>query len=390
MRINQPGKSYEDKDTFCALKRRILFIIKIFINARFCSQPVTGVQRYAHELVKALDILISKKSIDTNKYSFIMLAPRNIKIIPKLTNIPLNIVGCFRGVLWEQLELPFFSKSGLLINLCNTAPLIKTNSIVTIHDAAVCGVPNAYSKKYKMWYKFLEPILGRRVKKVITDSNFSKNEITDYYAIPSDKIDVVYLGKDHICNIKSDNKILDKYALRGKNYILAVSSASFNKNFHSIAKAAKLLKHEKYKFVIVGGNNSTIFNKYEESFSSEVVRLGYITDSELKALYENASCFVYPSFYEGFGLPPIEAMACGCPVIVSNSASLPEICGDAALYCDPYNVQDIASKIKILMDNVILQEKLKRKGAERVEGYKWERCANKVLSLIMETCAGEN
>lgn len=367
-----------------------VIIIKIFINARFCSQPITGVQRYAHELVKALDILIGKQSIDTNKYSFIMLAPINIKTMPKLKNIPVKIVGNLTGVLWEQLELPFFSKNGLLINLCNSAPIIKTNSIGTIHDASVYGFPNAYSKKFQLWYKFLLPTIGQRVKKIITDSYFSKNEIADYCNIPLNKIVVIYLGKDHVCNIKPDNKILDKYALEKQPFILAVSSMSPNKNFHSIAKAVKLLKYEKYKFVIAGGGNSAIFNECEELLSSEVIRLGYVTDCELKALYENAGCFIYPSFYEGFGLPPIEAMACGCPVIVSNRASLPEVCGDAALYCDPNNVQDIALKIKQVMDNKFLQENLKRKGIEKVKNYKWENCANAVLSLITEVSSGEN
>lgn len=115
--------------------------------------------------------------------------------------------------------------------------------------------------------------------------------------------------------------------------------------------------------------------------------MGYVSDAELRALYEHAACFVYPSFYEGFGLPPLEAMACGCPVIVSNAASLPEVCGDAALYCNPCSPEDIAEKISLLMADPRLREDLRQKGLERAKQFTWEKCARETFAIIEKVLA---
>lgn len=160
-----------------------------------------------------------------------------------------------------------------------------------------------------------------------------------------------------------------------------------NKNFKSIVSAIKLLGNVNYQIVVAGGTNPRVFNK-SEALPPNINYIGYIQDEQLLALYRHAACFIFPSLYEGFGLPPLEAMACGCPVVVSNVASLPEVCGDAALYCNPYDPQDIADKIRRIVTDQDLREQLRQKGFERVKQFSWERCAEETIKVIQEVLEG--
>lgn len=353
----------------------------IYINARFLTQPVTGVQRYALELIKEIDELIKLGKIDA-RYKFMLLAPDDIKYEINLKYISLKKVGCFRGHLWEQMELPYYSRNGLLVNLCNSAPLLKIRQIVVIHDASVYAYPQAYSFTFRTWYKILFRLLGLTSKRIITVSKYSKKEIASKCKIKSDKIIVVYEGNQHILAVKSDDSVLTIHDLSKNAFLLAVSSMNPNKNFDSVVQALSLIGEFDYDVVIAGGKNSKIYGNTDLLGQKNVKLVGYISDEQLRALYENAACFIYPSFYEGFGLPPLEAMACGCPTIVSNAASLPEVCGDASLYCDPHDIHDIASKIRLLLSDGGLQEDLRQKGYQQAKKFSWEKCAEQTMKVI--------
>lgn len=355
---------------------------QIFINARFLSKPISGVERYATELVKALDSLIDWGVIDPKQFSFVLLAPKNVKHELKLKHITIRRVGYFRGHLWEQFESPFYARGGLLINLCNTAPILKRNQIVTIHDAVVFDCPQAYSFAFRLWYKVLWKSLCVVAKKILTVSFFSKKELVKYCRISEEKVQVVYEGAEHVAVLKPDTKVLEKYGLKDKCFLLAVSSLNPNKNFRSIVQAITLLRDVNFDVVVAGGANPKVFCQSQVLFPNNVRYLGYVHDRELRALYEHAYCFIYPSLYEGFGLPPLEAMACGCPVIVSNAASLPEVCGDAALYCDPNSPENIAVKLTSLMSNIALRRALQHKGLERAKQFTWEKCARETFAVI--------
>lgn len=358
--------------------------MKIYINARFLTQSTTGVQRYARGLVKALDRLIGRGEIARSEYDFELLAPREAYDDLYLRHIPLRRVGYLSGHAWEQLELPFYARNGLLLNLCNTGPLLKKRQVATIHDAAVSAAPQGYSLAFRFWYNILLAALGLRAARVITVSAFSKKELVRHFLIKEKKIRVAYPGAEHILAHEPDDFIIDRYRLIYRPFVLVVGSMNPNKNFRAVVRAFELMDDAKFNIIIAGGVNPEVFASTGEPLPAFVRHIGYVTDGELRALYENAACFVFPSLYEGFGLPPLEAMACGCPVVVSGAASLPEVCGEAAVYCNPHKSADIARKIHMIMHYPKLREDLRQKGLKRARHFTWEKTARKTLAVIKE------
>ncbi|OGT14392.1 MAG: hypothetical protein A3F73_10560 [Gallionellales bacterium RIFCSPLOWO2_12_FULL_59_22] len=351
----------------------------IFINGRFLVQPVSGVQRYAREVVLALDGLLAAGEIDCDRYAFEIVVPAGAGNLPSLEHITIRSSGSLRGQAWEQFVLPVISRGGWLLSLCNVGPLFKPRHIVTIHDASVFAFPEAYSTGFRAWYRLALPTLARTAARIITDSHFSEGELVRYCGAPQDKIAVVHLGVDHMNRLQPDYHVLQKHGLGIKPYVLAVGSLSPHKNYMRLAQAFDLLRNEDVDIVIAGGANSMVFSNSVSLSGRDNVRfLGYVNDSELRALYERAHCFVYPSLYEGFGLPPLEAMACGCPTIVSDAASLKEVCGTATLYCNPESHEDIAGKIGLLLADSGLREKLRVAGRNRAGGFRWADTARAI------------
>ncbi|MEM9155360.1 MAG: glycosyltransferase family 1 protein [Cyanobacteria bacterium P01_F01_bin.33] len=359
----------------------------ISINARFLSQRLTGVQRYAFELVKTLDRLLQEGAI-ADDIEFTLIAPSKILTEPQFKCISLKQVGRTSGHLWEQTELPLHTAGVPLVSLCNTAPLVKSKQVLTIHDAAVYGIPEAYSLAFRSWYRFLFSSLGRRLQAVITVSEFSKSELLRYCPIPTEKLHVIYSGREHALASAADESVLSDYHLRDRPYFLAVSSLSPHKNFQGIVAALDVLgdraDRADFDVAIAGGTNPSVFGQSSRLLSDRVKYVGYVSDSQLRALYEHARGFIYPSLYEGFGLPPLEAMSCGCPTLVANAASLPEVCGDAALYCDPHDPADIAAKMRQLLEDDTLCQTLKQKGLDRATQFTWEACAKSTYQVIRD------
>lgn len=362
---------------------------KIYINGRFLSQIVTGVQRYAIEVLQGLDQLIESNLIDRDKYQLIVLIPKNSKATLPLQHISFQTVGKLKGQLWEQLELPFFTFGSVLINLCNTAPMLKRNQIVTIHDASTSANRDNYSKSFALWYNILHQVLSKRTKKIITNSKFSQSELLKYYPFHPEGMTITYLGADHIVNVEEDSSILERYNLAERSYILAVSSVNPNKNFQSVINILDQLTGNK-KVVIVGNMDTPIYNKVNLESKENIVLVGYISDGELKTLYQNAECFIFPSFYEGFGLPPLEAMYCGCPVVSSNTVTMPEVLGDAALYFNPFNSQEIAFQVNKLTENEQLRSLYIEKGYKKSVSYTWRNCSWELFKVIEEIVKNEN
>ncbi|GAB6558547.1 glycosyltransferase family 4 protein [Bacillus mobilis] len=353
--------------------------MNIYINGRFLTQKTTGVQRVAEEIVKKIDDLLVASELEKD-LKVILLVPKNTMKDLKLKRIKIKKIGILKGHLWEQLILPIYTRNHMLINFCNTGPIYKKNQIVMIHDAAVCTYPEGFSKAFLLWYRFLYSKLSKSAKKIITVSNFSKRELVSYFPSMKSKIDVIYNGIDHIWERKFEESILEKHQLTSGEYILAVSSMNPNKNFKVIAEAMTNMTSLKAQVVIVGGKQSKVFANETMESDQNIIWTGYVSDEELVTLYKNAKVFLFPSIYEGFGLPPLEAMAMGCPVIASNAACIPEICGEHVTYFDPTNANDLAEKIQLFDQMKILNSK---KGAQQfVKKYNWNDAAKKLLEHI--------
>ena len=354
---------------------------RIDINGRFLTQRMTGVQRCGIEWVRGLDRRLAADPAIRERYSFRLLTPRSVRTSLALSHIPSFAVGRLSGQAWEQLELPLHSRGGLLLNFCNTAP-VTARTVATIHDASVFAVPEAYSAAFRSWYRTLLPLLGRRALRVITVSRFSQGELADRARIPRRRVDVVHLGAEHILRTRADPGIFSKLSVQPGNYLLTVGSHSPHKNFGAVVTAMSRLDGIGLPLVIAGGVNPRIFDNNSESRRAGFQEAGYVSDEELKALYQNAACFIYPSLYEGFGLPALEALSCGCPCVVSNAASLPEICGDAVLYCNPHDPADIARQIRTVLEQPATREELRRRGPERARQFTWDGSTDALLKVI--------
>ena len=357
-------------------------MIRVLINGRYLTQAITGVQRCAAETVRALDALVAQGEYPGEEWSFAVLVPPAPDVHPSLTAIPIRVVGWTRGQVWEQLELPLHTHQGVLLNFANTAPVAARHQCVTIHDASVFAVPQAYRAAFRSWYRILIPALGRRADRIVTDSRFSRDELIRWAGIPEHKLLVVPLAGEHILSVPSDSRILRRHGLGSRPFLIAVGSDAAHKNLGAITRAADLIGQHDYDIVVAGGRNPSVFEVQANGSAGRLRRLGYVTDGELRALYENATCLVCPSLYEGFGLPPLEAMACGCPVIASTAASLPEVCGDAALYCDPHDPQDIAHKIERMLREPELRVELRKRALLRSQQFRWADSARSIMTAV--------
>jgi glycosyltransferase involved in cell wall biosynthesis len=222
---------------------------------------------------------------------------------------------------------------------------------------------------------------------VLTNSEFSRSELVRWLKIPKEKIRVVGGGHEHILRTAPDSSVLSRHGLGSRPYVLAVSSLSRNKNLEAVSAAIRLLGPAGCDYVLAGPANPRVFGHSPEQSLPNLIQLGYVSDGELRALYQRAACLVYPSRYEGFGFPPLEAMACGCPVIVSQTSSLPEVCGDAALYVDPEAPAQLAAAIRRVLCEEGLRAQLRVAGLERAQRWSWERCAADTLAAVREAFA---
>jgi glycosyltransferase involved in cell wall biosynthesis len=354
----------------------------VYINGRFLTQSITGVQRVATEILLQLD-----RDLEDGKISDIrltILAPKDIVHSPNFKQIKIKKVGALKGQAWEQIELPFYSKGKLLVNFCNTAPVYKRKQIAYIHDTAILDAPEGFSKQFIQFYKFIFGRVTSRALHIMTVSNFSKKRIVEHYPKTKNKVSVTYLGTEHLLETdKEKNQILVNNNLRKGEYLLAVSSANPNKNFKVIADMLDRNEQLNKDVVIVGSITSKVF-KNEQLENSNIKRIGYVSDEELTTLYKNAGIFIFPSIYEGFGLPPLEAMIHRTPVIAAHSASIPEILLDNAVYFDAKDSDELFSKVNKLLSDEELRHNLEIKGRNHAESFSWKKTANELYMKIKE------
>ena len=347
----------------------------VYLNGRFVAQSLTGVQRFATEMTRALGALPAWKALDA-----VLLAPAGT-VDPGFAGFRFRTTGRQKGHVWEQWDLAGAAGNGLLLNLGNTGPLRQSQQIVIVHDAGVFSASETYGLPFRTWYRFLYRRLAKRAK-LVTVSDFARRDLAAKLHIDPDEIAVISEGAEHILRPAADPSVLAANGLTAGRYALVVGSLAPHKNLAALSATATDLAQRRIQLAITGDLNTKIFASGTQSLLQPATYLGRVDDAQLRALYESAACLIFPSRYEGFGLPAVEAMACGCPVAAAKAGSLPEICDDAAVYFDPNDPADIAEIVTRLVDAPALGAELRRKGRLRVRRFTWTSAAQNLTNIV--------
>jgi len=287
------------------------------------------------------------------------------------------------GQLWEQVALPLAARRAeLLLSPANLAPLAGRRNVVVIHDAAPFREPSWYGRVYGGWHRALVPRIARRARLVIVPSEFVRGELAELFGLPPERVRVIAPGADPYFAVAGDAAPLLRRLGLERPYVLAVGTDSPRKNLGLLDEVAPALANDGIEVVIAGSTRPYL----PGSAAGSARRLGYIAEEDLLALYAGAAAFAMPSLYEGFGLPCVEAMAAGTPVVAADRSALPEACGGAALLADPADADAFAAAL--IRAAGPERERLVAAGRERAAGLTWERAALEVDAALGELLTG--
>ena len=340
---------------------------QIALNARFYSHRPTGMQRYALEL--------------SNRFASYL--------------DPLKPGKALRGPaghVWEQIYLPSAVRGRLLWSPNNTGPLAIVKQVCTIHDLIPLDHPEWFNRKFAQWYGWLLPRLAGRVSRIIAISEFTKNRVVELLGVSSEKVVVIPNGVDARFSPRAPGEVETMRATLGIGsapYLLCVGSLEPRKNLGRLLAAwrkAQATAPDDLILVVAGGSgNARVFESVEfGTVPARVQFTGYVADELLPSLYSGAMAVLYPSLYEGFGLPPLEAMACGAPVVTSINTSLPEVVANAAVLVDPYSVESISDGILQVVSSPSLRTTLRASGLARAASFTWENSARQTLEVLLQ------
>lgn len=352
----------------------------IAINGRFLTQGMTGVQRFATEIVLAADALAARGEWPAAR----VLHPAGARDAG-LSRLRAEAVGRRNGQAWEQLDLPRALRGDILVNLGNTAPVMAgARQAVVIHDAGAFDTPESYSFAFRTWYRLLQRRLARGGARLLTVSEFSRGRIAAALGVAGAAIGVLPEGGEHILRVPADEGILARHGLVPARYALVVGNPAAHKNLAALTAAAEVLGAKGLVLAVAGAADPAVFRAGGGVGTDAARVLGRVSDAELRALYAGALCLVFPSRYEGFGLPPLEAMTCGCPVVASHAGAVPEVCGAAALWFNPAQPATLGEALLRLIEEDGLREGLRAAGLARAARFTWERAARELLAQVKE------
>ena len=339
----------------------------VSINGRYVVHRVTGMQRYATEVRKRLG--------------------ENTELIS-----PSSAAKGISGHLWEQLTLPYRFSGRVLWSPCNTGPLAVARQVVTIHDIFPIDHPEWFARQFVLLYSQVIPLLLKRVEHLIAVSAYTKARLVRRFRLDPDKVTVIHNGVDAKFRPRSASDIKatrDRLGLGGGKYVLSVCSLEPRKNLNRLLEAWQIISaaHPETKLVIAGAKGRPgVFHQVDLSINPKnVIFSDYVPEEDLPALYAGAECFAYPSLDEGFGLPVLEALACGTAVVASNRGSISDLVGSHATLIDPLSPTEIANAIRSKLEDSPKggQEAARHAHAQQ---FTWERCATTTRNLLLSFC----
>jgi glycosyltransferase involved in cell wall biosynthesis len=351
--------------------------VKLFINGRFATQPMSGVQRYAGEMLRALDSLGRAGRLGPTE----LLSPPGARPAG-LSHIEQRWVGAGGGHRWEQWHFARASRSGVALSLAMSGPLLHPRQMVVLHDAAVHRYPGHFSRRYAIAHRLLDHGLARRAR-IATVSHFSRRELAAVLGLAEADILVAPNGADHARAIGRADAI-DRLGLGDASYFVMIGNLSPNKNVAMAVRALARIDRADVRLVVVGAAAGRFFvSPREQPRDPRLILAGRLDDDAVAALLASACALLFPSRYEGFGLPPLEAMAAGCPVLASDCAAAREVCGGAA---DHFAVDDdagLARQMVRALDDAQWRAERIAAGRKRALAYRWADSA----AIVAAGCA---
>lgn len=358
---------------------------RIFINASILHEKPTGLGVYAHNVIKHLNT----KDKDMKIFCPVDIDDIKTNKITKYVKPEYKKWGGVMRLLWTQLVLPFkVKKDDVIYHPFQYLSLLsKSKQIITIHDFIPLYYPEV-AKHQCAYYKYLMPVLLKRAYKIVCISENTKKDIQKFYKVDESKIVVIYNGYDEeLFNEKNkDREKLKKYNIN-YDYLVMVGASYPHKNLDAAIKGFKTIADKTDCNLVIVGKDSPYIVKLkalakELGIEDRVKFVGYVSNEDLATLYGYAKAFVYPTLYEGFGLPILEAMGCGTAVLCANNSSLPEVSRGTALIFDEKNVNDIGEKMLTIINDEALRSELIEKSKENIKDFSWKKTADEVYKLI--------
>jgi len=367
--------------------------MRIVVNASIVDHVRSGLGVYSVNLIQELQALHDDLIVYTSCPEIWQTNLANVRKISRDVQPSRGQKGHFRRIIWTQFFLPLrllADRASLLLSPLPEGMLFPcVPQVVIIHDVLPLHFPQEYPRQH-YYFRYWVPRLLRMSRAIVAVSEHTRRDLMRCYGIEMDRICVIPAGYDktqYQPGIEIE-EVKRKYGLT--SYLLYVGNLLPHKNIRRLLQAfGRIAGRIPFQLIIVGKKDSRYYPALEAevealNLQNRVQFLDYVVTAELPSLYAGAEFLIFPSLYEGFGLPPLEAMACGTPVIVSNVSSLPEVVGDAALLINPYDVEEMARAMTRVLSEKGLSESMRRKGLERAKGFSWESAAKNLLHVLDE------
>lgn len=338
----------------------------VFLNGKWLSHPTTGTERYANEILRLW--------AEEDRTDLVLVLPADATV-PEWASSVRQVRSRARGVLFEQIVLPARTVGRSLVSLAGPAPALKRRQLVVIHDASVFVIPSTYSRRFVLAYRLLYRTVARSADRVVTVSRFSAEELARFLRVPAGGLPVVPGSWEHMARARPAAPVL---ALPPQPFALFLGTPAAHKNLHPTLAAFDAAGVD---CLVVGPRaRAGVFGAAEGGAGAHIRMTGRLSDDELAWLLRRAGALVFPSLYEGFGLPVLEAQSQGCPVIASSAAAIPEIGGEGARYYDPARPEDAVAAFAELQDGEA-RRRLVQAGARNLERFSWTDSAASLATL---------